>query len=411
MKKKLLAMLMAGVVAVSVCACGSKEAEDAANTADEAATTATTEAGTEENASTQEAEEIRVSEREDYVALEDMETDEYVTLPEYASMNVQAVKPDVTDARIESYINANILTAYAVTDRAVAAGDAVKIDYVGKKDGVAFDGGTAEGYVLNIGSGTFIEGFEDGLIGVMPGETVDLNLTFPDNYQATDLAGAEVVFTVTVHEIQESTDYASVTPELLSLMGSSYTSKEEIWADAAKSVEENVQASYETNIANAIMENLLEQSSFTSVPQHLIDEEVQNYNIYMETLCMNYYGVDVETFVTTFYGITMDEYNTQMEQMCEDTVKQYLIMEAVARAEGVEVTEEMMNEKAAEEAAEYQYESAEALIEEVGRTTYRMYILQDMVMEKLMDKVSVETLTEEEAMAEAAASAATQAAE
>ncbi len=410
MKKRLLAMLMAGVVAVSVCACGGK-AEDAANTTEEAATTATTEAGTEENASTQETEEIRVSEREDYVALEDMETDEYVTLPEYASMTVQAVKPDVTDARIESYINANILTTYAVTDRAVAAGDAVKIDYVGKKDGVAFDGGTAEDYVLNIGSGTFIEGFEDGLIGVMPGETVDLNLTFPEEYHAAELAGAEVVFTVTVHEIQESTDYASVTPELLTLMGSSYTSKEDIWADATKSVEENAQASYETNIANAIMENLLEQSSFTSVPQHLIDEEVQNYNIYMETLCMNYYGVDVETFVTSFYGITMDEYNTQMKQMCEDTVKQYLIMEAVARAEGIEVTDEMMNEKAVAEAAEYQYESAEALIEEVGRTTYRMYILQDMVMEKLMDKVSVETLTEEEAMAEAAAATATEVAE
>lgn len=410
MKKRLLAMLMAGVVAVSVCACGGK-AEDAANTTDEAATTATTEVGTEENASTQKTEEIRVSEREDYVALEDMETDEYVTLPEYASMTVQAVKPDVTDARIESYINANILTTYAVTDRAVAAGDAVKIDYVGKKDGVAFEGGTAEDYVLNIGSGTFIEGFEDGLIGVMPGETVDLPLTFPEDYHAAELAGAEVVFTVTVHEIQKSTDYASVTPELLTLMGSSYTSKEDIWADATKRVEENAQASYESNIANAIMEKLLEQSSFTSVPQHLIDEEVQNYNIYMEALCMDYYGVDVETFVTTFYGITMEEYNTQMKQMCEDTVKQYLIMEAVARAEGVEVTEEMMNEKAAEEAAEYQYESAEALIEEVGRTTYRMYILQDMVMDKLLDKVSVENLTEEEAMAEAATAAATQVAE
>lgn len=392
MKKRLFAMLMAGVVAVGVCACGAKT-EEAANTTNE-------EAATEANQETTATEEIKVSEREDYVALEDMETEDYVTIPEYASITVQAVKPEVTDERIESYINSNILTTYAVTDRAVAAGDAVLIDYVGKKDGVAFDGGSAEGYVLNIGSGSFIEGFESGLVGVMPGETVDLNLTFPEEYHAAELAGADVVFTVTVHEIQESTDYASVTPELLSLMGSAYTSKEEIWEEAVKRVEENAQASYESNIANAIMEELLEQSSFTSVPQHLVDEEVQNYNTYMETLCMGYYGVDVETFVTSFYGITMDEYNTQMNQMCEETVKQYLIMEAVARAEGIEVTDEMMNEKAAAEAEEYQYESAEALIEEVGRTTYRMYILQDMVMEKLMDKVAVETITEEEAMAE-----------
>ena len=404
-------MFIAGVVAISVCACGDKT-EDAANTTEEAVTTATEkELETEETASTQQAKEMKISEREDYVALEDMETDKYVTIPDYASMTVKAVKPDVTDDRIESYINANILTTYAVTDRAVAEGDAVKIDYVGKKDDVAFDGGTAQGYVLNIGSGTFIPGFEEGLIGVMPGETVDLNLTFPEEYQSAELAGAEVVFTVTVHEIQESTDYASVTPELLSLMGSSYTSKEDIWADATKSVEENVQASYETNIKNSIMESLLEQSNFISVPEHLVDEEVQNNNIYMEKLCTSYYGVDVETFVTSFYGITMDEYNTKIRQMCEETVKQYLIIEAVARTESVDVTEEMINEKAAAEAAEYQYESAEALIDEVGRTTYRMYILQEKVMEKLLEKVTVETISEEEAMAEAAEEAATQTAE
>lgn len=404
MKKKLLTMFMAGVLAVSVCACGGKK-EEAVNATEE---TTTTEDGTKETASVQETEQIKVSEREDYVAIQDMETEQYVTIPDYSSMTVKAVKPDVTDDRIESYINANILTTYAVTDRAVAEGDAVKIDYIGKKDGVAFEGGTDEGFILNIGSGTFIDGFEEGLIGVMPGETVDLPLTFPEDYHAEDLAGAEVVFTVSVHEIQESTDYASVTPELLSLMGSTFTSKEEIWADATKSVEENVQASYETNIKNAIMENLYEQSSFSSLPQHLIDEEIQNNNIYMEKVCSSYYGVDIETFVTSFYGTTMDEYNAQIAQMCEETVKQYLIIEAVARAEGVEVTEDMMNKKAEEEAKEHQYESGAALIEDVGKTTYRMYMLHDQVMEKLIEKVTVETVSEEEAMAEAAAEAAQQ---
>ena len=169
MKKRLFMMLVAGVVAVSVCACGGKT-EDAAQKTDEVAATATTEAQTEE---------IKVSEREDYVALEDMETDKYVTIPDYASMTVKAVKPEVTDEKIESYINMEILAICPVTDRAVENGDAVLIDYVGKKDDVAFEGGTAEGYVLNIGTGTFIPGFEEGLIGVMPGETVDLNLTFP----------------------------------------------------------------------------------------------------------------------------------------------------------------------------------------------------------------------------------------
>ena len=390
MKKKLVMMCMAGVVAISLCACGGKnKTEDAANTNE--TTVQTQEAA--EGAETQETE-VKVSERPDYVALEDLETDDYVTLPDYASMTVQAEKPEVTDEAIEKYINRNILTSYSVTDRAVAEGDAVTIDYVGKKDDVAFEGGTDEGYVLNIGSHTFIDGFEEGLIGVMPGETVDLNLTFPADYFKEELAGADVVFTVTVQDIQESTDYANVTKEQLALMGIEYTSKEDIWEDAKKSVEENAQATYEANIQNAILEKLLTDSKFTSVPEYLVEEEVQNYNTYMETLAMGVYGCDLETFITNGYGMTMEEYNEQMMQICEDTIKQYLIMEAIARAEGIEVTEDMIKENAEKEAVEYGYESADAMIDEVGKTTYRMYILQGMVMDKLIDLVKVEPITE-----------------
>lgn len=390
MKKKLVMMCMAGVVAIGLCACGGKDkTEDAANTNE---TTVQTQE-TAEGAETQETE-VKVSERPDYVALEDLETDDYVTLPDYASMAVQAEKPEVTDEAIENYINRNILTSYSVTDRAVAEGDAVTIDYVGKKDDVAFEGGTAEGYVLNIGSHTFIDGFEEGLIGVMPGETVDLNLTFPADYFKEDLAGADVVFTVTVHDIQESTDYANVTKEQLALMESEYTSKEDIWEDAKNSVEENAQSTYEANIENAILEKLVTESEFTSVPEYLVEEEVQNYNTYMETLAMGIYGCDLETFITIGYGMTMEEYNEQMMQICEDTIKQYLIMEAIARAESIEVTEDMIKENAEKEAVEYGYESADAMLDEVGKTTYRMYILQGMVMDKLIDLVKVEPITE-----------------
>lgn len=390
MKKKLVMMCMAGVVAIGLCACGGKDkTEDAVNTNE---TTVQTQETTE-GAETQETE-VKVSERPDYVALEDLETDDYVTLPDYASMTVQAEKPEVTDEAIEKYINRNILTSYSVTDRAVAEGDAVTIDYVGKKDDVAFEGGTDEGYVLNIGSHTFIDGFEEGLIGVMPGETVDLNLTFPADYFKEELAGADVVFTVTVQDIQESTDYANVTKEQLALMGIEYTSKEDIWEDAKKSVEENAQATYEANIQNAILEKLLTDSKFTSVPEYLVEEEVQNYNTYMETLAMGVYGCDLETFITNGYGMTMEEYNEQMMQICQDTIKQYLIMEAIARAEGIEVTEDMIKENAEKEAVEYGYESADAMLDEVGKTTYRMYILQGMVIDKLMDLVKVEPIAE-----------------
>lgn len=398
MKKKIIMVLMAGAVTLNLAACGDKAAKADAEQTQETATQ-------EETAKEDETKE-KVSERPDYVALEDLKIEEYVTIPDYASMTVKAEKPEVTDEVIENFINRNLLTSYPVTDRKVAEGDAVKIDYVGKKDGVAFDGGTAQGYVLNIGSHTFIDGFEDGLIGVMPGETVDLNLTFPEEYPAQELAGAEVVFTVTVHEIQESADYASVTEEQLALMDSEYTSKEAVWESAKKSVEENAELSYQNNIGYAVMDNLMAESKFISMPEHLVEEELQNYNEYMEAMCEGYYGVDVETFVTNNYGIPMEEYNAQARQMCEATVNQYLVIEAVARAEGIEVSEDMIQERAAEEAEEFGYASAEELLDSVGRGAYRMYILQDKVMTKLKDMVTVEELTEETATEEASAETA-----
>ena len=238
-------------MAVSLCACGNKGKETTAD-----ATAATEQTGEEEQTTeeTSAEEETKVSERADYVALEDLEVDEYVTLADYKEMTVQAAKTEVTDEVIENYINGNMLTTYPVTDRAVEDGDLVTIDFVGKKDGETFENGSSEGYQLKIGSNSFIDGFEEGLIGVMPGDTVDLDLTFPENYKNEELAGQAVVFTVTVQNILESTDYENVTPEQMELMGLEYTSKDALWDAAKKSVEDEAEESYQTNISNAIMD-------------------------------------------------------------------------------------------------------------------------------------------------------------
>ena len=402
MNKKMAMMCMAGVMAVSLCACGNKGKETTAD-----ATAATEQTGGEQTTEeTSAEEETKVSERADYVALEDLEVDEYVTLADYKEMTVQAAKTEVTDEVIENYINGNMLTTYPVTDRAVEDGDLVTIDFVGKKDGEPFENGSSEGYQLKIGSNSFIDGFEEGLIGVMPGDTVDLDLTFPENYKNEELAGQAVVFTVTVQNILESTDYENVTPEQMELMGLEYTSKDALWDAAKKSVEDEAEESYQTNISNAIMDYLVSNSQFTSVPQPLVDEEVQNYNEYMEAICVSFYGCDLETFVTTYYQMTMDQYNEQLTEMAEETVKQYLVVEAVARQEGIEVTDDDINKKAEEEAKDYGYDSAEQLLDEVGRTTYRMYMLQDDVMAKLKTMTTVETVAETEEAEETASTTA-----
>lgn len=153
---------------------------------------------------------------------------------------------------------------------------------------------------------------------------------------------------------------------------------------------------FEANAKSAVVQKLVAESTTKSVPDYLVEEEMQNYNLYMESIAAMY-GTDLETFVTAIAGLTQEEYDSQTEEMCTEIVKQYLVMEAVARAEGIEVTEEMMRERADEEAAEYGYDSGEALIDEVGFTTYRMSVVQEQVMERLMDIVSVEAEETQEA--------------
>lgn len=387
MKRKLALMCMAGVMIMSIGACGGKQEQNAQETAQ-------TVESTESEAPSTEAE--RVGDREDYVGLQDLDVDEYITLADYKNMSVGAVKPAADDESITQYINSELLVG-TITDRAVQEGDVADIDFVGRKDGVAFEGGTAAGFKLTIGSGRFIAGFEDGLVGVMPGETVDLNLTFPETYQQNpELAGQEVVFTVTVNGIDVSAEYETVTPEEMKAMGLSYKTKEEVWEAGKKAVEQKAEETFEANAKSAVVQQLVAESTAKSIPEYLVEEERQNYNRYMESIAAMY-GTDLETFVTAIAGLTQEEYDSQTKEMCTEIVKQYLVMEAVARAEGVEVTDEMIHKRADEEAVEYGYDSGDALIDEVGFTTYRMSIVQEQVMERLMDIVSIEVEETQEA--------------
>ena len=396
MKKKLVLMCLTGMMIASISACGGKKTDQDANVVETSSVMEENETVTvveEESSDSVQTEIDRVSDREDYVGFQDLDIDKYVTLGDYKKMKVTATRPKVSEDGIEDYINSRLLVG-TITNRPVKKGDVADIDYVGKKDGVAFEGGTASGYKLSIGSGGFIPGFEDGLVGVNVGETVDLNLTFPENYRNAEMAGQEVVFTVTVNSIEGSAEYATVTPEEMAEMGLPYKTKEEVWEAGKRAMEENAKETYTANARSAVVRKVVEESTVQSIPEYLVEEEAKNYNRYIESIAKSMYNMDLETFVTSAYGVTMEQYNSQMNEMFTDTIKQYLVMEAVARAEKMEITEEMIAEKADEEAAEYGYASGDELIADVGFATYRMSMVQNMVIERLMEVVTVE---EEEA--------------
>ena len=390
MKKKLVMILMATAVAASLSACG-KNSDDK----ETGSTETVQEAETEAESTTQE----KVSDRADYIPIEELNMDEYLTLPDYANMEVDVEKKEATDEDIEDYINKEMLSACEVKDREVKDGDITNIDFVGKLDGEEFDGGSAQGYQLRIGSDSFIDGFEDGLIGAKPGETLDLNLTFPDTYDNNpDLAGKDVVFTVTVNSILESKEYADVSDEDIKKYSIGYDSKKALWDEAKKEVTEQNDKEYEDNVVSAIGNWLLQNTEFKSVPQHLVDEAIESQNSYYTSLA-DMYGMDLESYVSSS-GMTMDDYNTAMEEMSQSLVKQYLLMEAIARKEGIAVTDDDITAQAEKDLEIYSgyYKSAEELIENAGRADYRMNIVQNLVMDKLKGMVNiniVEPSTEE----------------
>ncbi len=402
MKNKLIIMCLLGVMTLGISACGDKNATDEvqdtqisteAETSTEAQSAAVPETMAQDTGSSiLDAE--RVSDREDYVGLEDLDIDEYVTLNDYKNMKVTAYKPETTDEDIEQYINSEMLTGY-ITDRKVENGDVVNIDYEGKKDGVAFDGGTASGYDLEIGSGSFIEGFEEGLIGVMPGETVDLDLAFPEGYREETLAGRPVVFTVTVNGIAESMEYADATDADLARFGLSYETKDALWKAAKAEVEKNAEEVFETSKTSAILNQVLSESTIKSVPEYLVEEQMQGYEIYMESMSQMYYGMNFEQYLEQVEQKTLADFEAEIRPDCETMVKQYLISEALARAEQLEITDELIREYAQQDIEGYDGYTIDSYLEEVGYTTYRMFVLQEKLVERLNEIITVEPTSEQ----------------
>ncbi len=322
----------------------------------------------------------------DYTGIQDINVGEYVTLGDYKNMTVEVRKDEVTDDDIESIINSRLMK---ITKGEVKDGDIVNIDFVGKKDGEAFSGGTAEDYELEIGSGTFIPGFEEGLIGVEAGDTVDLKLTFPDDYGNTEYAGADVVFTVTVNSIAVNGDYESLTDEEIVSLGMPYGSKKELWDEGARIANEDAQTAYEASIRSAALNKLVEESTIVSVPEYLVDEEMESYIGYMNDICQSVYETDLETYVSVYYGITMDEYEKEIKEMSQEAVRANLVYEAFARAEGIQPSEEQITGRADAEAADYGYATGRELIGDVGYNTFRMYVVQELVEDRLREIVTV----------------------
>ena len=309
------------------------------------------------------------------------ETEEYVaegsiTLGEYKGIPVTVTEPTVTDEEVDAQIQQllNSSAEYLEVDREAQLGDQVNIDYKGMKDGVAFDGGTAEGYDLVLGSNSFIDGFESGLVGAKKGEEVTLNLTFPDPYQNNpDLAGQAVVFEVKVNNVKEKTvpeltdDFvAKVSPE----DGTVEKLRENMKAFILEQKQYQIDNQRNTDILNAVIDKSEIVCATDDVDKNY-ETQVQYY-----TNQASMYGLDLATYASLM-GMDEEGLKSELRNVASDMTKQEMLLKEIASRENITVTDED-REALAER---YGYDSLESFLE----TADKEIVDDTALMQKTLD--------------------------
>lgn len=319
-------------------------------------------------------------------ALKDMKVEKYFTLGEYMGLPVQLPSAAVDEAQVEELFRAlyldSVTPEMGILDREVVQGDTVNIDYEGKKDGVAFAGGTASGAQLEIGSGSFIAGFEDGLVGAAPGETRDLDLRFPEGYGNAELAGQAVVFTVTVNYIYP-TDYKD---EVVAALGiADITTVEGLRQFVRDYLETNAQNTYRAKLESTVVDNLIAGCVFQEIPEAVLQRYRNNIQEGMEADCAAQ-GVDINTYCMYSYGMDAE---TFLDQYAQEAAKQSLAFQAVANAEDLNVTDEELQENLEQYANQGGYATVEEFLGEMDREEYREYFMFEKVLDFLTQNARI----------------------
>lgn len=284
-----------------------------------------------------------------------IETELYpeVTLGQYKGIEVPKREVKVEESEVDAEVNrmAERNARIETVDRAAQMGDTVVIDFEGFEGGKPFQGGKAEDYSLTLGSGSFIPGFEEALVGAVAGEERDVNVTFPENYNAKELAGKPAVFKCKVHEVKES-----IKPELddefakdVSEFDTLDALKNDIRARFTKSREEQNERAFESSAVQLAAANMT-----CNVPACMIDEQV-DHQIEQFAYQLQSQGMKMEDY-TKMIGGDLSSLRQSMRPMAEQTVRSDILLSEIARAENLEVTDEEVEEELKKLAEQYQME-------------------------------------------------------
>ena len=302
-----------------------------------------------------------------------------VTLGDYAGLNVTKKVKTVDESLVDAELkrmqdrNGRLLTREGAAEN----GDTVDIDFEGFVDGVAFDGGKAEHYSLVLGSGSFIPGFEDQVVGHSAGEEFDVNVKFPEQYQAEELAGKDATFKIKLHEVK----YKEL-PELdddFAKDVSEYDTLDELKASIRKNIEENNQKQADQQVENDLIEQVVNGMT-AEIPQAMydarVDELVQDFQYRIAQQ-----GLKLEQYLQ-YMGMDMNTFKSQFQEQAEKQVKMRLAMEAIVAKEGIEATDEEFNAEVKRIADAYKMEE-----DKVRSVVDEAAVKADLAVNKAIDFV------------------------
>ncbi|MDE5965607.1 MAG: trigger factor [Lachnospiraceae bacterium] len=311
-----------------------------------------------------------------------------VTLGEYKGIAVDKVDVEVTDAEIEEELKKAQMQnrrSLDITDRPAELGDTVVIDFDGYMDGKPFEGGKGDNYPLELGSHSFIGDFEEQLVGKKIDEDVEVNVTFPEDYQAADLAGKPAVFKVKIHSIK-----ANELPELNDEFASEiseFDTLDEYKADVKEKLLKDKQKEADRAKENAVVDAIIENSQM-DIPEPMIDNtKEQMYNEFAQRI--SYQGLSIQQYFQ-FTGLDHDRFMESMAPEAKHRIQSRLVLEAIVKAENIEVSEEEQKEELDKMANMYQMD-AEKLSEMIGEQE-KEAIMMDIAVQKAVDFVVKEAI-------------------
>ena len=320
---------------------------------------------------------------QDWTITAEVVTKPEVKLGEYKNLEVSVdVSKEVSDADVDARIERerNNLAELVLKEDKAANGDTVVIDFVGTVDGVEFDGGKGDNFSLELGSGRFIPGFEDQLVGHAAGETVEVNVTFPEDYQATDLAGKDAKFVTTIHEVKEK-EVPELDDELAKDIDEDVETLDELKEKYRKELAESKEIAFDDAVESAALDLAVENAEIVELPEEMVHEEVhRSVNEFLGNMQRQGISPDMYFQIT---GTTQEDLHKQHEADAEKRTKTNLVIEAVAKAEGFEASDEDIEAEIASLAADYNME-----VERV-----RQLLSADMLKHDIVIKKAVELIT------------------